>query len=240
MAKWNIQRAGRSWGDDALSRYDMTPEKIEMIAGRLFASDEERETMLGLLLENVGVDAAVRLGDARAWRAAIEALHSAPSGERADSEPPDDLPIDRRALEAALLTRLSAHREALSSLLTSCSDHWGFEDPVYRFYHDSFKVYALQGQTSRIVSELRQLLPERPLNPWFLEIVQRGVGNVFDVSDDSRWTEVTRRRLRSSSAPKYRADVRRATSSRGLACRPPVLARWNYQFLPLIGVAFQP
>ena len=32
---------------------------------------EERLQMLGLLLENVGVDAAVRLGDPQVWRDAV-------------------------------------------------------------------------------------------------------------------------------------------------------------------------
>jgi len=36
--------------------------------------DQERLLMLGLLLENVGVDAAVRLGDPAVWRAAIAEL----------------------------------------------------------------------------------------------------------------------------------------------------------------------
>ncbi|MFN8558236.1 MAG: hypothetical protein U0531_13140 [Dehalococcoidia bacterium] len=40
----------------------MTPEKFEMIDGKLFWSDEERLTMLALMLENVGIDAALRLG----------------------------------------------------------------------------------------------------------------------------------------------------------------------------------
>ena len=188
---WNIQRDGRAWREEALSRYEMTPEKIEMIGGRLFASDDERETMLGLLLENVGADAAVRLGDPGVWRAAVDAMRSV-SSERADEEPADTSPRDRRALEVDLLANLRAHRERLTGLLASCSDHWGFEDPVYRFYHQSFKVYALQQQTDRIVAELRQLLPSRPLDPWFLEIVQQGTGKVFGISDNARWTEVAR------------------------------------------------
>ena len=33
--------------------------------------DTERLTLLALLLENVGIDRAVRLGDAEVWRAAV-------------------------------------------------------------------------------------------------------------------------------------------------------------------------
>jgi hypothetical protein len=32
---WDIRRDGHAWGDEALSRYQMTPEKHEMIAGKL-------------------------------------------------------------------------------------------------------------------------------------------------------------------------------------------------------------
>ncbi len=45
-----------------------------MWGGKLFLTDEERLTMLGLLIENVGVDAAVRLGDPEVWRQAVAAL----------------------------------------------------------------------------------------------------------------------------------------------------------------------
>jgi len=48
-----------------------------MIDGKLYWDDEERLTMLGLLLENVGIDKAIRLGDPRLWREAIAALPGA-------------------------------------------------------------------------------------------------------------------------------------------------------------------
>jgi hypothetical protein len=57
-----------------MARYALTPEKLEMIDGQLLWDDEERLTLLALLLENVGADAAVRLGDPKAWRAAVAGL----------------------------------------------------------------------------------------------------------------------------------------------------------------------
>jgi hypothetical protein len=53
---------------------NLRPEKIEMVSGKLFYNDEQRLMMLGMLLENLGVDAAVRMGDPNIWREAIEAL----------------------------------------------------------------------------------------------------------------------------------------------------------------------
>ena len=71
---WDIRREGRAWGDECWSRYEQAPEKIEVARGKLFFSDEERLTMLALLLENVGADAAVCLGDPAVWRRAIADL----------------------------------------------------------------------------------------------------------------------------------------------------------------------
>jgi hypothetical protein len=71
---WDIRREGRAWGDEAFARMELVPEKAEMAAGKLYWSEEERLTVLGLLLENVGVDKAIRLGDPQVWRDAITAL----------------------------------------------------------------------------------------------------------------------------------------------------------------------
>ena len=72
--QWDICREGRAWREEAHARYQLTPEKIEMCRGQLFWSEEDRLTMIALLLENVGVDKVVRLGDPAVWRAAIDAL----------------------------------------------------------------------------------------------------------------------------------------------------------------------
>jgi hypothetical protein len=73
--RWNIGRKGRAWtADEAMDRYELTPEKFEMDAGKLFWDDTQRLTLLALLLENVGADQAVRLGDPEVWRAAVRQL----------------------------------------------------------------------------------------------------------------------------------------------------------------------
>lgn len=45
-----------------------------MFEGKLYWSDEERVTMLGLLLEQVGADRAVQLGNPEVWRKAVAKL----------------------------------------------------------------------------------------------------------------------------------------------------------------------
>ncbi len=76
---WDIRRKGRAWGPEALARLELAPEKFEMVDGKLFWNDRQRLTLLALLLENVGIDAAVRLGDVKLWREALDALQDRPS-----------------------------------------------------------------------------------------------------------------------------------------------------------------
>jgi hypothetical protein len=69
---WDIRREGRAWEqNEAMQRYELTPEKMEMVRGKLLWDEEDRVKLLGLLLENVGADRAVRLGNPDVWRAAV-------------------------------------------------------------------------------------------------------------------------------------------------------------------------
>ena len=99
---------------------------------------------------------------------------------------------EREILEDDLRASLQAKRDELGHLLKSVSDHWGYEDPIYRFYHQSFKVYSLAESTTTIVKALQQLLPNQPLNAWFLLVVREGTGKEFEIEDNERWLEATR------------------------------------------------
>ncbi len=98
----------------------------------------------------------------------------------------------RDQLEDQLRTNLPQRREELTLLLAKVSNHWTYEDSVYRFYHQSFKVFRLCQVTSGIVAKLTELLPEQPLNEWFVEIIKEGTGREFNQEDNSRWLEATR------------------------------------------------
>lgn len=74
--KWDIKNEGRAWSREEVEEkyFKLCPEKIELIEGKLFWNDRERLAMLAMLLENVGADKAVRLGDKAVWKAAIAKL----------------------------------------------------------------------------------------------------------------------------------------------------------------------
>jgi hypothetical protein len=99
---------------------------------------------------------------------------------------------DDRPEAQELFANLKASLPALRKLLKEHSDHWGYEDPVYRFYHQSFKVYWLQQATTKIVAALEALAPGRKLNDWFTQIVKEGTGKTFEMEHNRRWLEVAR------------------------------------------------
>ena len=69
--RWDIRRQGRRWTrEESRRRMEQAPEKIEFVGG-IFASELERCTVLGMLLENLGIDTAVKFGNLADWKAAV-------------------------------------------------------------------------------------------------------------------------------------------------------------------------
>lgn len=96
--------------------------------------------------------------------------------------------------DVELLARIQAKLPELEELLKEISSHWVYEDRIYRFYHQSFKVYDIQDHTKRIVEALRSLAPcGASVNPWFEEIYHAGAsGKRFDDAHNEHWTTHTR------------------------------------------------
>lgn len=107
-------------------------------------------------------------------------------------KPPPKSTIDARPEVTALFANLKASKKNLNSLLMKCSAEWTYFDPVYRFYHQSFKVFGLQRATLELVAALQALAPDRKLNARFLKIVGEGTGKTFEREHNRRWDEVTR------------------------------------------------
>src|SRR5579859_6974502 len=70
----------------------------------------------------------------------------------------------REAEEKKLLSAAKRRLPELKALLASASDHWGYEDPIYRFYHHSFKVVRTRTATLKIVETMQSLAPHLKLN----------------------------------------------------------------------------
>jgi hypothetical protein len=71
---WEFELKGHGW-TNAWERYELIPEiKFEMTDGKLFWDDETRLLIIGLLIENVGLEKVVRLGHPDAWREAVKRL----------------------------------------------------------------------------------------------------------------------------------------------------------------------
>jgi len=98
----------------------------------------------------------------------------------------------RREEEAKLLKAIKDILPRLEKLWEQANSHWGYEDPVYRFYHQSMKLFFVQNQTAEIVKALQDLAPHLPLNPWFKRIVDDGVAEQFSPEINERWMEATR------------------------------------------------
>jgi hypothetical protein len=123
--------------------------------------------------------------DARLEPPAVIRVHSANVSARIKMEAAvASIRRRREALEdpepavRELLEKVKAALSGLSRLLRDVSEE-PYEDRVYRFYHQSWKVYRIQEATLQVVSALQAVQPDRALDEWFMEIVRRGPGSCF-------------------------------------------------------------
>ena len=97
-----------------------------------------------------------------------------------------------RSAEESLPANIRQHLPELEALLERARSHWEYEDYVYRFYHQSFKVFGVQSLTLEIVAALRALLPEATMNRSFLAIIDEGTGRTFTTEMNAKWDATTR------------------------------------------------
>jgi hypothetical protein len=92
-----------------------------------------------------------------------------------------------------LLASIKAALPDLETLAGDIDRHGTAEDLIYRFWHQSFKVFWLQDVTSRIVAALEALSPDgSALDDWFTAIVAEGTGRTFTLDDNGRWLVAAR------------------------------------------------
>jgi hypothetical protein len=114
---------------------------------------------------------------------------------------------ERSEKELQMFTNLKAKLPELKALQLKINSEWGYEDHMYRFYHQSFKVYSAQEVTTDIVKELQSLLPQQPLNEWFMAIVERGTGKMFAMDHNQRWLAETLPIVEALNHSKYFLDM---------------------------------
>lgn len=102
--------------------------------------------------------------------------------------------IDALKKDNELLANIKSHLPELTALLQEMNSPWFYEDPIYRFYHQSFEVYALQSETKKIVDALKSLAPGgATFCKEFEEIYSVGAsGKQFEMAHNQNWTTHTR------------------------------------------------
>ena len=98
----------------------------------------------------------------------------------------------RERLDQPLLDGIKERLPELEALLIKINDHWNYEDGLYRFYHQSYKVYHLQNLTREMVDEFLFVISDVKLNESFCKILSEGTGKLFDSSHNKDWLKHTR------------------------------------------------
>jgi len=89
-----------------------------------------------------------------------------------------------------LLKNIKKNMPLLEELLQKSSDHWNYEDKVYRYYHKSFKVYYIQDLTLEIVNLLNKISPhKKSLNEDFNDILKEGIFQKWNPQHNREWNK---------------------------------------------------
>jgi hypothetical protein len=102
--------------------------------------------------------------------------------------------MDALKKDNELLANIKSRLPELAALLQEMNSPWFYEDLIYRFYHQSFKVYALQNETKKIADVLKSLAPNgATFCKEFEEIYSAGAsGKQFEMAHNQNWTAHTR------------------------------------------------
>ena len=106
-----------------------------------------------------------------------------------------------------LLAAIKAHLPQLERLLFQFRSD--YEDRVYRFYYNSFKVYSLQDSTLAAAELFRTIgeVVKQELCQWFEEIVAGGTGVEFETDHNRDWLSVTRPVVEAFLHAKYFLEI---------------------------------
>ncbi len=94
--------------------------------------------------------------------------------------------------DQALLVAIKHHLPKLDELKEAL--HREYENGIYRFYHQSLKVYQLQYSTLEALALIQQIATDtdNELNSEFMLILMQGTGIEFDIAHNQAWSSHTR------------------------------------------------
>jgi hypothetical protein len=130
-----------------------------------------------------------------------------------------------------LLVAIKANLAKLDQMLAKMNDTWRYEDGMYRFYHQSFKVYALQSYTvaaTHLFEEIGKAagIERFNLNPHYRRIIQEGTGIIFEQDHNRIWSQITRPIIEAFLHARYFVEMQ-LKYGRNLDQPPqPILSGW--------------
>lgn len=149
--------------------------------------------------------------------------------------------FDKRPESMKLLANIKKNLRELKEMLAKTENEWGAEDRIYRFYHQSFKVFHIQDLTQGILTALRGLNPagdKAVLDDYFEGIMKAGLGRAFRDSDNRNWAERTRPLLEAYFHAHYFLEmvVKYGSEFRTLKAPPNLLPSGWASVLTLYGI----
>lgn len=103
-----------------------------------------------------------------------------------------DFAEKQRKNDQEILDSIKKYLPEIIELKNKCEEEWGSEDSIYRFYHQSFKVYYLQDTIKECVELFKKIGNGRELNEWYLQIIKEGTENKFSLEHNKDWLKFTR------------------------------------------------
>jgi hypothetical protein len=105
----------------------------------------------------------------------------------------------------AMLQRIKTRLPDIDAWLESRADKWCEEDGVYRFYHQSYKVFdRLQDITREGFALITDIGGEAdPPCEWYSQIVREGIEHEMDEKTNDQWLQQTRPILEAFWHTKY-------------------------------------
>lgn len=102
-----------------------------------------------------------------------------------------------------LLKNIKSELPNLEKILERANDHWGEEDLVYRFYHESNKVERTQGTVKGIYEMLEKISPNQDKkisDRYYNQIIKEGLGAKWD---NKNWAKSCRPMIEAFFHSKY-------------------------------------